>query len=245
MRSQFRNGAPAATGKPPRSADGQRQQRESGHAHPSWHATSPSETRDARSATQAMLTTTAIAAVLIGSSATTASSVSASPRPAHPPHTTTRSSRPDRADWEKIKSAAWLRDLGARTTPHRPLQVARRLPRTQPTRDDPATRARPLPGRTDIPVRQPARPPGRPPQQELDAPPPVRRQRAIDPRMRPATSKPARPAGSRRTQTRDGSTEVARTGQRRDRPRTPSRAHHTTPVARRDLTSAAPSPGAV
>lgn len=64
-----------------------------------------------------MLTATAIAAVLIGSSATTASSVSASPRPALPPHTATRSSRPDRADWEKIKSAAWLRDLGL--APHR------------------------------------------------------------------------------------------------------------------------------
>jgi hypothetical protein len=59
-----------------------------------------------------MLTTTAIAAVLIGSSATTASSVSAAPRPAHRPHTTIRSSRPDRAEWEKIKSAARLRDLG-------------------------------------------------------------------------------------------------------------------------------------
>jgi hypothetical protein len=64
-----------------------------------------------------MLTATAIAAVLIGSSATTASSVSASPRPALPPHTTTRISRPDRADWEKIKSAARLRDLGL--APHR------------------------------------------------------------------------------------------------------------------------------
>jgi hypothetical protein len=59
-----------------------------------------------------MLTTTAIAVVLIGSSATTASSVSASPRRSHPPHTTTRSSRPDRADWEKIKSAARLRNQG-------------------------------------------------------------------------------------------------------------------------------------
>ncbi len=64
-----------------------------------------------------MLTTTAIAVVLIGSSATTASSVSASPRRAHPPHTTTRSSRPDRADWEKIKSAARLRNQGL--APHR------------------------------------------------------------------------------------------------------------------------------
>ena len=63
-----------------------------------------------------MLTTAAIAAVLIGSSATAASSVSASSRPA-PPHTATRSSRPDRADWEKIKSAARLRDLGL--APHR------------------------------------------------------------------------------------------------------------------------------
>jgi hypothetical protein len=64
-----------------------------------------------------MLTTTAIAVVLIGSSATTASSVSPSPRPAHPPYTTTRSSRPDRAGWEKIKAAARLRDLGL--APHR------------------------------------------------------------------------------------------------------------------------------
>jgi hypothetical protein len=64
-----------------------------------------------------ILTATAIAAALIGSSATTASSASASPRPAHPPHTTTGSSRPDTADWEKIKSAARLRDLGL--APHR------------------------------------------------------------------------------------------------------------------------------
>jgi hypothetical protein len=68
-----------------------------------------------------MLTLTAIAAVVIGSSAMTASSVSASPRPALPPHAATgspaRSSRPDRADWEKIKSAARLRDLGL--APHR------------------------------------------------------------------------------------------------------------------------------
>jgi hypothetical protein len=64
-----------------------------------------------------MLTTTAIAAVLIGSSATTASSLSASPRPALPPHTTTRTSRPDTADWEKTKAAARLRDLGL--GPHR------------------------------------------------------------------------------------------------------------------------------
>jgi hypothetical protein len=68
-----------------------------------------------------MLTAIAIAAGLIGSSATAASSVSASPRPALPPHTATgsaaRSSRPDRADWEKIKAAARLRDLGL--APHR------------------------------------------------------------------------------------------------------------------------------
>lgn len=59
-----------------------------------------------------MLTATAIAAALIGSSATTASSVCASPPQALRPHTTPRSSRPDRADWEKIKAAARLRDLG-------------------------------------------------------------------------------------------------------------------------------------
>jgi hypothetical protein len=68
-----------------------------------------------------MLTATAIVATLIGSPVTAASSVSASPRPALPPHTTTgsptRSSRPDRADWEKIKAAARLRDLGL--APHR------------------------------------------------------------------------------------------------------------------------------
>ncbi len=64
-----------------------------------------------------MLTTTAIAAALIGSVATTASSVSASPRSTLRPHTRPRSSRPDRADWEKIKAAARLRDLGL--APHR------------------------------------------------------------------------------------------------------------------------------
>ena len=62
------------------------------------------------------LTATAVAAVLIGSAATAVPSVSASPRPVLPPHPATgsaaRSSRPDRADWEKIKSAARLRDLG-------------------------------------------------------------------------------------------------------------------------------------
>jgi hypothetical protein len=64
-----------------------------------------------------MLTATAIAAVLIGSSATAAASgASPSPRPAPSPRTPTgsaaRSPRPDRADWESIKAAARLRDLG-------------------------------------------------------------------------------------------------------------------------------------
>lgn len=64
-----------------------------------------------------ILTAAALAAALIGSSATTASSVSASPRSPVAPRTATRPSRPDRADWEKIKSAARLRDLGL--APHR------------------------------------------------------------------------------------------------------------------------------
>jgi hypothetical protein len=69
-----------------------------------------------------VLTATAIAAVLIGISATTAvSSASASPRPALPPHASTasaaRSTRPDRADREKIQTAARLR--AAALAPHR------------------------------------------------------------------------------------------------------------------------------
>ena len=61
-----------------------------------------------------MLTATAIAAGLIASSATAAvSDDSVSPRPALRSHTPTgsaaRSSRPNRADWEKIETAARLR----------------------------------------------------------------------------------------------------------------------------------------
>ena len=77
----------------------------------------PQNVRPADPVRTRMLTAAAIAAALIGTSATAASSVAASPRPALPPHTATRSSRPDRADWEKIKSAARLRDLGL--APHR------------------------------------------------------------------------------------------------------------------------------
>jgi hypothetical protein len=64
------------------------------------------------------LTATAIAVLLMGSSATGAvSRVSASSRPAtaHRPRASigsaSRPSRPDRADWEKIKAAARLRRL--------------------------------------------------------------------------------------------------------------------------------------
>jgi hypothetical protein len=71
----------------------------------------------AHPARRRMLTATAIAAVLIGSSASAASSSRASPRPARRAHTATRSSRPDKADWEKIKAAARLRNLGL--APHR------------------------------------------------------------------------------------------------------------------------------
>ncbi len=67
----------------------------------------------------------AIASVMLGSSATAAARrVSASPRPARGPHTstrsTTRASRPDRVDWEKIKTASGLRRmaLGAHRTAH-------------------------------------------------------------------------------------------------------------------------------
>ncbi|HET7046993.1 MAG TPA: hypothetical protein VFI54_01885 [Solirubrobacteraceae bacterium] len=61
-----------------------------------------------------MLIATAIAVILIGSWATAAvSGASASPRPALRPHTPTgslaRPSRPNRADWEKIETAARLR----------------------------------------------------------------------------------------------------------------------------------------
>ena len=61
-----------------------------------------------------LLTATTIAVVLIAGSATAAvSDESASPRPALRPHPssgfTARSSRPDRADWEKIEAAARLR----------------------------------------------------------------------------------------------------------------------------------------
>lgn len=76
----------------------------------------PQNVRPADPVRTRMLTATAIAAAPIGTSATAASSVAASPRPALPPHTATgsptRSSRPDRADWEKIKAAVRLRDLG-------------------------------------------------------------------------------------------------------------------------------------
>jgi hypothetical protein len=70
------------------------------------------------------LTATVIAAVVIGSSATVSvSRVSASPRPtlASGPHASAgsaaRSSRPDRADWEKIKTAARVRRMAL--APHR------------------------------------------------------------------------------------------------------------------------------
>jgi hypothetical protein len=69
-----------------------------------------------------VLTATAIAAVLIGGSATTAvSSASSSRRPAVAPRASTasaaRSPRPDRADWEKIQTAARLRSTAL--APHR------------------------------------------------------------------------------------------------------------------------------
>ena len=61
-----------------------------------------------------MLTATTITTILIASSATAAvSGASATPRPTLSPHTPTgsaaRSSRPNRADWEKIETAARLR----------------------------------------------------------------------------------------------------------------------------------------
>jgi hypothetical protein len=61
-----------------------------------------------------MLTASAITVILIGSWATGAvSGASASPSPALSPHTSTgftaRSSRPNRADWERIEAAARLR----------------------------------------------------------------------------------------------------------------------------------------
>jgi hypothetical protein len=73
------------------------------------------------------LTATAIAALLLVGSATAAvSRVSASPRPApahgprRPAGSAARPSRPDRADWEKIKAAARLRRiaLAAHRTAH-------------------------------------------------------------------------------------------------------------------------------
>ena len=74
----------------------------------------PQTTGRTDTAHRRMLTATAITAILIGSSATAAvSGASASPRPALRPHTPTgsaaRSSRPNRADWEKIETAARLR----------------------------------------------------------------------------------------------------------------------------------------
>jgi hypothetical protein len=67
-----------------------------------------------------MLTATAIAAFLIGGSATVRGA-SVSPRPALPPHASTasfaRSPRPDRADREKIQTAARLRSTAL--APHR------------------------------------------------------------------------------------------------------------------------------
>jgi hypothetical protein len=69
-----------------------------------------------------MLTATAIAAVLIGSSATAAvRGAYASPLPAPSPHASTgsaaRSSHPNRADWETIQTAARLRNMAL--APHR------------------------------------------------------------------------------------------------------------------------------
>src|SRR6478752_684712 len=68
------------------------------------------------------LTAIAIAAVLIGSTATVAvGGVSGSSHPARPPRTPTgaaaRSSRPNKAEWEKIKTAARLRSTAL--APHR------------------------------------------------------------------------------------------------------------------------------
>jgi hypothetical protein len=69
-----------------------------------------------------MLIATAIAALVIGSSATAAAGrVSASPPRALPAHTwtgsATRSPRPNGADWQKIQTAARLRNMAL--APHR------------------------------------------------------------------------------------------------------------------------------
>jgi hypothetical protein len=69
-----------------------------------------------------MLIAAAIAAILMVSPATAAvGGVSGSSRPARPSHTSTgsadRSSRPNRADWEKIKTAARLCTMAL--APHR------------------------------------------------------------------------------------------------------------------------------
>jgi len=74
----------------------------------------PQKTARTDTAHRRMLTATAISTVLIGSWATAAvSGASASPRPTLSPHTPTgsaaRRSRPNRADWEKIETAARLR----------------------------------------------------------------------------------------------------------------------------------------
>ena len=81
----------------------------------------PHKPARARPVHRRTLTATAIAAIVIGSPATAAvSDVSGSSRPARP-HTSTgsaaRSSRPNRADWEKLKNAARLRTMAL--APHR------------------------------------------------------------------------------------------------------------------------------
>ena len=76
----------------------------------------PSTPGRAHPALRPLLTAIAIAAVLIGSTATAAvSSVTVSPRLTRPPHISTgraaTSSRPNRADWEKIENAVRLRTM--------------------------------------------------------------------------------------------------------------------------------------
>ena len=209
----------------------------------------PSARQKPRTADQVhrrMLTATAIAAAVIGSSATAASSVSASPRPALRPHTTTRSSRPDRADWEKIKAAARLRDLGL--APHGTAHFRSFVGFLGLSQLE---MIRPLaPGRCEVALTY------------LygnlldlrDAEPgenwaPFRRFVAKEPSIRacaPRRATTARHGGfhpfAESTRALRGSLALP---PRRDRRRTPSRAHHTTPVGRRNLTSAAPSPGVV
>ena len=103
-----------------------------------------------------------------------------------------RSSRPNRADWEKIETAARLRADRAGAASHRTLQGLCRVPRAQRARLHSPARPGPVRDRRDIPVQQPARPRERLPGRELEPTTPSSRQAAVHPRLRSTTINTAR-----------------------------------------------------